>query len=297
MQISKLLNSFSGIRRILIFAFSIFLVLLLYIPDVSFLDRFELSTQDIRMQIRGEHTAHQDIVIIYLSNNDIEKLGSWPVKRNYYGRMIDGLIPLQPKAIGFHIFFDPNRKMYSEYDDFFILASRKAENLIMPFYFSDLKTGYDESPLQNISREYNDLKPFGIKNLENVREWITGKDPSVPAKKFLEESVSLGFTNLIPDLDGVIRRSPLLCRYNNDFYPSFSLQLFRRLNSDFQKIEIETSGNIKIGNYIPVTLNPKNSSLLLNYPGSWSKFKTYSFLEVLQNFNFQKSGKPLKIDL
>src|SRR5258707_15472684 len=56
-------------------------------------------------RLRGEATADSSIVILYLDNDAITSLGDLPLKRSYFGSIVDVLHRAGAKAIGIDIDF------------------------------------------------------------------------------------------------------------------------------------------------------------------------------------------------
>ena len=60
-----------------------------------------------------------------------------------------------------------------------------------------------------------------------------------------------GFLNLRPDPDGIIRRLPLLVRYNGVIYPSLSLRvLCDYLNVSAQQVVVRPGNSITLEKYL-----------------------------------------------
>ena len=49
---------------------------------------------DLFNKVRGELEPDSNIVLIHISGNDIERIGPWPIKRNYYALLINQLSKL-----------------------------------------------------------------------------------------------------------------------------------------------------------------------------------------------------------
>ena len=56
------------------------------------------------MNIEGESEADSGIVLINITEEDIESFGGWPLKRSYYALLIKTLSEFNPRAIGLEVF-------------------------------------------------------------------------------------------------------------------------------------------------------------------------------------------------
>ncbi|MCP4399792.1 MAG: CHASE2 domain-containing protein [bacterium] len=104
---------------------------------------------------------------------------------------------------------------------------------------------------------------------------------------FSEAAKSVGHFNVVPDLDGSIRFTPLLIEYDGDYYPSLSLEMSRvYLNPPLPPIihAIGTSDGASIG-WIEMgdVLIPcdEEGKLLINYYGPGHTFPHYSLADVM----------------
>ena len=88
------------------------------------------------------------------------------------------------------------------------------------FTEEELANWGDTQNIESVSREiFHSLKK---KPLENGRPY-EAKDLTVPTE-FLQFSEGVGSISTPEDIDGVIRKIPLILKYNNNYYPSLHLQ-------------------------------------------------------------------------
>ncbi len=57
------------------------------------------------MKTRGEVNPDTNIIIIHFSEDDIARIGPWPIKRNYYALLINQLIKSWSKKNWFRNLF------------------------------------------------------------------------------------------------------------------------------------------------------------------------------------------------
>ena len=129
--------------------------------------------------------------------------------------------------------------------------------------------------------------------------WV-GSNPRFPYDDLSIASKGLGFLNLTPDPDGIIRRLPLLVRYRNAIYPSLALRaLCGFLNVLPQNVIVTPGQSITLRNVqtndgsglqnivIPID---STGSIILNSGQSWLDMPHYSYSEI-----FQASENPAEL--
>ena len=84
------------------------ILLLLFVLSLSYFrvfDEFEYSTLDLRYKLRPHHNVKDDIIIIEIGDDSIDKIGKWPFPRNYHALLINALRTAGAKTIIFDVFF------------------------------------------------------------------------------------------------------------------------------------------------------------------------------------------------
>jgi len=70
---------------------------------MDFLDTLELKFYDLKMQLRGESRISNEIILIDIDDDSIEKLGRWPWPRSLLAQGITKINAASPKVIGLNI--------------------------------------------------------------------------------------------------------------------------------------------------------------------------------------------------
>ena len=70
---------------------------------MDFLDTLELKFYDLMMQLRGEPRISNEIVLVDIDNDSIEKLGRWPWPRSLLAKGINKINAANPKVMGLNI--------------------------------------------------------------------------------------------------------------------------------------------------------------------------------------------------
>ncbi|MCI0402736.1 MAG: adenylate/guanylate cyclase domain-containing protein [Acidobacteria bacterium] len=74
-------------------------------PLAGLVDSLELKTYDTRFRARGKVAPSPAIVIVGIDQATLERLGSWPVSRFHYARLLDNLKADGARVVGFDLNF------------------------------------------------------------------------------------------------------------------------------------------------------------------------------------------------
>ncbi len=141
---------------------------------------------DIMFNLKGDMSIHRDIVLIEIDDKTIDTL-SWPLKKDTYARVVEMLSQAKAKAVGFDMVFPDVDKKDNNY-----LASviTNAKNVSLGFEFKP------DIPV--------------VVNDENI---LTMQQALLPDPCLLTAARSVGHMSILPDMDGIVRRIPLLLKY------------------------------------------------------------------------------------
>ena len=172
----------------------LFAVLILSVfPDIrNFIDKgIETST----IKVRGEIKPDSNIIIIHFSEEDIARIGPWPIKRNYYALLINQLSNLGVKKIGLEIFLSSRFVTQSVYDNLLTNEIEKSGRVVL------------SSVAGNITRY---KKNFFTDSL------------SYPSPKLIDENLLTGHINYLEEYDIEI---PLFLRHKELSEKAFAYQI------------------------------------------------------------------------
>jgi len=182
--------------------------------------------------------------IIDIDEESIQQLGQWPWPRTRIAELVEITRQAGAAAIGFDVVF-------SEFD-------RTSPQSMVPMWFAD-KTGGDAKALRDKILQLPDhdealrkaIEGGGVvlgfalsdikeaKAVPELKGQFAQKGPSALAfiSRFTNAIVSLaplqraatgnGALNFVPDADGVLRRVPLVLRFNDQPVPTFTTELLR----------------------------------------------------------------------
>jgi adenylate cyclase len=230
-------------------ALAIFLSLALFLENlpgvVLPLEKFELSAQDMALQLRGRRTPTTPIVIVAIDDASLNYNDfGWPWPHSYLAQIVQRLSDSGARLIGLDIFLFSSSKTPQEDQD---LAQALAS---LPETVSVI----------NISRRQN------TETLE------------APVEPLHNAITRLGITGIIYDDDAVVRSLQAYdySTYNQRYYYNWSLEAAALLLGS-PPPQINTQGELRILD----TLIPLDGSrLLLNYAGPPQSFPYYSAHQV-----------------
>jgi class 3 adenylate cyclase len=120
--------------------------------------------------------------------------------------------------------------------------------------------------------------------------FYVGKNPLITYTELAQASRGLGSLSVKFDLDGVLRRVPLLVRYENAFYPLLPL----RVACDYlqvppEKILVTPGDSILLKDAKPPHSAPRDiripidahCNMIVNFMGPWERMHHYNFADIL----------------
>jgi transcriptional regulator with AAA-type ATPase domain len=205
------------------------LMLVLFFNPVS--DRINHTLQGFFQRLSGESIPNSNIVIIKIDAHDIEKLGSWPLKRSYYALLLNNLNQYEVKGVGLEIFLSDNLSFQSVYNQLLNEQIRKTKNVVLSSHIISLIYDRENTTADSI------LYPQPKINNNNVRtghlHFQENIGVFIPTIIKLEDSVEKSFALEIAEIIGFENNSPELIKLNLDTswknYKNYSLLEFFEL--------------------------------------------------------------------
>ena len=141
------------------------IMLVLFFNPIS--ESINNTLQGFYQRLAGESAPDSNIVIIHIDTQDIEKLGSWPLKRSYYALLLSYLNQYNVKGVGIEIFLSDNLSFQAVYNQLLSEQMSKTNNVVLSsqiinlFYDGENTTliGYvaDQTALHGILNQIRDL--------------------------------------------------------------------------------------------------------------------------------------------
>ena len=250
-----------------------FIIILVPMPWDNVVD--DMSA-DLLMKMRGSRKVSEDIVFIYLSDDDIRDLGGWPITRDFYGYLIYILKRTNARAVGLYALFDSPDRRYPEYDrqlSDFIESSGLVGLPATIGEFDDLKRSLSE----------NRTIPSGV---------AVSKSILYPIPAFRNAAAGIGFSNL--GNDSVLRKVPLVVATPDSHIVSFGTELARlhygpgaTIRTGRKSIRIVSAS----GKHIVIPID-RYGRMRLNHFGRLDRVCSIGFLELMQKYE----SEPDSID-
>jgi serine/threonine-protein kinase len=268
---------FSGV---ILYILITFLVMVLYLDQQSWLEKFNLKFQDLGYKFRGKIETGNELVILALDRKSLDQYGRWPWSRDKLATLVEKLSSANPKVIYLDFYLPPDVvEDTSGRTELLSGAIRKAGNVILPLYFNFAEVGLTPTRYPDI------LLSSTLKNIQDREELsydlpYKAKEVYYPDQTLAEAAYALGYVNQVRDLDKKVRHESMIVAYDDNFYPSVCLQIARRyLNLKMEDLKVEPGGKI----YLKDTFIPTDNKLrfLINYDGPQGSLRYSSASSLL----------------
>jgi adenylate cyclase len=237
-------------------------------------ERLELLLYDVKYEIRGKQVPPKEVVIVGISDSDIEKFGRWPWDRRRIASLIEGIGDMGAKVILTDIVLSEP----AVDDDALGAVIEKAGNVILPVVF-DFEGGKRKIEADALY----DSAFRSVKNAADLKEIPPKSANSVllPVKGLSSKARTLGHINIIPDSDGKLRWEVMAVEYDGDIYPSIDLQAARLfLDLPENAMALVATKGVRLGErHIPT--DPRGKTLI-RYYGPEKTFPYITAADILE---------------
>ena len=260
----------------------------LFLPQTFF--SLDNRLRDFLFVLRGPQPTSNDIVIIDIDEKSLASEGQWPWPRNKVSQLIQTLSNAQAGIIGLDIFFAEE----DQHSPLRIASQLSCNTNELADYDLELAKTISLTPtiggylftFDGNSSQNPPLIPavFVEKGLSDTSYILNAHQIILNTPTLQTAFYSSGFLNTTPDPGGMIRRVPLLIRYDDILYPSLSLEMVR-LYTQTQKVIVQNSLSgveyIGLGQYHILT--DRHARLQINYSGSSHSYHYISASDILSN--------------
>lgn len=249
------------------------------------LDRFFL----IRSSLSSFKPAYDPAVVhVDLNNSAISRLGTFYLTRSHYAQVVRNLGAMRTAAQAFDIIFaaETNRTEDQE----MMSAVNSAGNVYfgMAFALSAARDRPEDRVAPDVAAYLRETL-WKVRVEGNPEELYFGLKPLVTFPGLASASRGIGFLTLQSDRDGVLRRVPLLVRFEDGFYPSLPFRVvcdFLGVTPD--RITVRPGSFIKLEGarrpggsphdvLIPID---RHANMIVNFIGPWDSMKHYNFAQI-----------------
>ena len=176
-----------------------------YVKEILKLKSFDILIQQEEKQVS------QDIGIVTIDEEAIEKYGQWPWSRDVLAKIIYDLRRDGVGVIMIPILFSEEDRLGG--DD--ILANTLIDNGVV---IAQVGT----------SQINKNSVPRGVAKIGNPLPYLFEWDGMLgPISKLGQNANGVGVINTAPEIDGVVRRIPLIMRIGEETYPTMAVEVIR----------------------------------------------------------------------
>jgi adenylate cyclase len=277
-------------------------LILLTLIRPKLLQRLELVAYDQLLAAVPERPLSAEVVIVDIDERSLKEHGQWPWPRSQVGRLLDLLLDAGAASVGVDFLFpEPDRLSLLRIRDY---MERNLDTTLeldhLPAAFLDLDLALAETVAQPeiVSGIFFAFDPPAVIEpipvpmpgvaLQSDRGAPEAPLPeatraSFPVAALAAATRTVGFVNSLPDIDGTIRRAPLLVRYGDRVFPSLALATVmkaRGVDTVLGRVSHAGLEEIRIGD-IAVPTDHQGALLLPFAEDSGARFAYHSAADVL----------------
>ena len=239
-----------------------------FVKETARLKSFDL------IQKYDKPTVSEDVVIVEIDEKSIEQNGQWPWKRTVLADVIWRLREAGAGIIVLPILFSEEDRLGGDMD----LAQALVQNGIII-----AQTGTTQTNKNAV--------PRGVAKIGDPLPWLFEWPGMLGPIPLLGDNVDgVGVVNTTPEIDGVVRRLPLLMRVGTEVYPSVALEVIRVAVGD-PSYQVKASEGGVIALRVPKFKTIKTDQ----YARIWLRWnKDFPTLSITDDFSLV-SGKTVII--
>lgn len=263
----------------------------------AFIGVIENRTFDLRQNILindKNKSANKDIVIVAVDDASYEyildKYGEWPLSRDVYVKLVDYIESYKPQSIAFDLMFVKSMKSNAGADNALINAFRKYDNLFTAMNLDNQPQDLRIPPvlptklavnLKNNSKNVN----LDSQTYSNCRSILQG---------ILDSTSNIGMINVSRAEDGILRRMPLVVKYQDKFYPQLGLKvglqyLESREGLKINDLVIDKNSNMILGKR--KIFVDEDGSAILNWYGPTATYEHIPLYQLIKVVNGEMPDK------
>lgn len=218
----KTINWITGTGAVILMA--ILLTFVRY-SDPILVKTLRLKDFDYLMTSQKQEVS-KDIVLIDIGEPTLKEWGQWPPKRDKFADLIEKLREKNATVIGYNILFSEKDRMGGDTD----FAAKLKDNGVVIAQTVSVKGQSPDAQRRGVAKIGEDPTPWTF-------TWRGGVSP-IPV--LAEAADGVGVIATTPEIDGVVRRMPMIVRLAGELYPSFPLEIIRVATGD-PSYQIKTS--------------------------------------------------------
>jgi adenylate cyclase len=242
------------------------LVTALRVADPTFVESVRLRYFDTLVTSKPAETI--GVSVVNIDEKALERYGQFPFSRDIYARLIRDLYSRNAGLVVFNVLTPDRDRMGRDAD--YIQALRQYPT-ILPAVGSTSNRNQARNPGSVV------IGPFGLDSFVTY-PGIVANIPSVESA-----AAGVGLVNTLPEIDGVVRRMPMVAAHDGRLYPSLAMETLRVAGADttFQ-VKVNENGveKMRIPRFGPITTDSLSRIWI-----DWSLVpEHYSMTDLPQDF-------------
>jgi adenylate cyclase len=195
------------------------LMVIIRLTDPSFVESVRLRYFDQLITSKGT-TVSDKVHVVNIDDEYIRQKGQFPFPRGQYSQLISDLYSRGAGLVVFNIYM-PERDRFGQ--DSELASTLKKFPVVLPHTATHEK----------LNNKFEPFRP-GVSVIggttENTGIRYESIEPNI--KEFNNSAAGIGIVNILPEIDGVTRRVPMVVRSGDRLYPSISLETLRVASGD-----------------------------------------------------------------
>lgn len=191
----------------------------------TFITSIEQSTFDLRQILITKYKKpNKDIVILAVDGATYEyimdKYGYWPISRQVWADVVNGIEKTNPKYIIFDMLFVKPNLADIQADNAFVQSVKNNNNVYLSMNFDNYEDAIRQS--QNLNPKFKLNVKEG--NLDD-NGFVTFINSRMVMEDLAKATKNIGIVNINRDQDGIIRNTTPIFKYKKNYYPNLSLRV------------------------------------------------------------------------
>jgi len=187
------------------------------IADPAFVESMRLRYFDTLIT-GAEVKVSEQVHLVNIDDAAIEKLGQFPFPRGQYANIIKDLYQRNAGLVVFNIFMPD--------------ADRAGQDAVLASALKQMPTVLPHTATNDDVR--SSVPPFrpGVSVIGSGEPGIPYRHIQPNVRSINETASGIGIVNTLPEVDGVVRRIPMVANIGGQLYPSISLETLRVASGD-----------------------------------------------------------------
>ena len=201
------------------------LIVGLRIADPMFVESVRLRYFDTLVTSKAPEVV--GVSVVNIDEKALEKYGQFPFSRNIYAGIIRDLYRRGAGLVVFNVLTPDSDRMGRDQE---YIQALKENPVVLPSIGSTVTRNQPRAPGSIV------IGPYSLDSFVTYPGLIANK-PAIE-----NAAAGVGVVNTLPEIDGVVRRMPLVVAYNRKLYPSLAMETLRVAGAD-STVQIKINEN------------------------------------------------------